>query len=89
MAATRRVLLAYFRDLLTWKSGGKSNQRRPQASMHQSDLSLDQTTNKNIFRLSHSFEYREDLMTLWMTPPTPFDWSARNYLGQPGHGSFG
>ena len=37
---------------------------RPQPSMHQSDLSFDQTTNKNIFRLSHGFEYGPDLMTL-------------------------
>jgi len=49
------VFLTYFRDSVWWKSVGQSNQRRPQTTMNQSDLSFDQATNKDIFRLSYGF----------------------------------
>jgi len=62
--------------------GGESNQSGPQTSMHQSDLSFYEATNKNFFRLSYDFEDREDSTAFGMSPPTPLNGLAGNCLSQ-------
>jgi len=57
--------------------------------MDKSNLSIDETTYQDIFRIGHRLKDREDLMTFRVSPPTSFDWFVDNHLGKPRNSAFG
>lgn len=65
---------------------GDSNQSGPETPMDEGDLPFDQSEAQNVWRIIDSSEGPEDLRTLFMSPPTPQDRLASNYLGEIRHG---
>lgn len=74
MSAGLCVLFMHLRNLFGWKLLRQSHQRRPKPTVNEGHLSIDQTANEHIFRISHRLEDGEYEMAFGMRPPASFDW---------------
>ena len=82
VSAGRRMLLFDLSEMGTRKPVGNANQRWPEPSMNECDLSTYNAANKNIIVVSHRAGQCEYLFALRMGPPTSLDRSLCNCLCQ-------
>jgi hypothetical protein len=83
------VLLSDFGQLLRRETAREPNQRRPEPTMNQGDLAIDEPTHKDLLRLGDRSKDCVDVMALRMCPPTALDWFAGDGLGEAWSGSLG
>jgi hypothetical protein len=68
-----RVLFMHLRNLGGWKSLRYSHQRRPKSAVNEGHLSIDETTDEYIFRISYRLQDGEYVVAFSMSPPAPSD----------------
>src|SRR2546428_11970847 len=80
-----RVPLASPRKVTQWKPARRSDQSRPQPSVNERDLALDQATHKDFVAVADCSRHREDLVTFRMRPPATPNWLSCDDLGKRRH----
>jgi hypothetical protein len=81
MSTGSRVLFTHLRNLSGWKSRRHAYQRWPESPVNESDLSIYQSTNEDIFGIGYCLQDSEDLVAFRMSPPTPLDRLVYDCLG--------
>jgi hypothetical protein len=71
----------HLRNVSRGKRSGDSHQRRPKPAVNKSHLSIHQTANKHIFRISYRLKDGEYMMAFRMRPPA----SANRLVGDRFH----
>lgn len=71
-----RVLVPDLSQLLRGETAGDPNQRRPEPTVNQGDLAIDEPTNKDLIGFGNGSNDCVDLTTLRVCPPATFDWFA-------------
>jgi len=78
------VLLSNLRELLGREAFRQPDQYRPQPSMNQRDLAIDEPANENVLGFADRGENGEDPATLPMRPPAALDRFTHDRFCEPG-----
>ena len=63
---------------LLGKALRRANKSRPEATVNECDLAVDEATHEDVVASANSLSELEDLVAPWMGPPVPANWPACN-----------
>ena len=84
-----RVLVSDLGQPLGCELVREPNQQRPEATVNQGDLAIDQPTKKNLVGFGDGLKDCVDPATLRVRPPATFDWLADDGLSEARSGPLG